>query len=180
MRRILKRHPDSRSLAETAVEVEISRPHPNSLCLLYSLTGKMDDVRIPPVVKSARGAELWQHTCFEAFLRTSSGAEYYEFNFSPSTQWSAFWFTSYRNEMSVAEIRAPTIEVQLKPDCLSLLVSLELDYLSNLTRMAPWRLGLSALIEDVSDQKSYWALTHPPGKPDFHHLNSFSHELSPP
>jgi len=32
--------------------------------------------------------ELWQHTCFEAFIGTSSGAGYYEFNFAPSTQWA--------------------------------------------------------------------------------------------
>jgi hypothetical protein len=44
---------------------------------------------------------------------------------------------------------------------------------------ALWRLGLSALIEDTGGHKSYWALAHPPGKPDFHHADSFAHEFSP-
>jgi hypothetical protein len=41
-----------------------------------------------------------------------------------------------------------------------------------------WRLGLSAIIEEASGQRSYWALAHPPGKPDFHHPDSFALEVS--
>lgn len=180
MRRLLKRHPDSPGLAATSVEVEISRPDANSLVVLYTLTGNMHDIRIPTVVPARRSDRLWQHTCFEAFLRASSGAEYYEFNFSPSTQWAAYWFRDYRDGMSGAEISAPSIELQSRPDGLALLASLELDRLSGLTRKASWHLGLSALIEDVSGGKSYWALAHPPGKPDFHHLDGFAYELFPP
>ena len=44
---------------------------------------------------------------------------------------------------------------------------------------ASWRLGLSAVIEDTSGGKSYWALAHPPGKPDFHHADCFALELPP-
>jgi hypothetical protein len=50
--------------------------------------------------------------------------------------------------------------------------------LTELPRNAPWRLGLSALIEDTSGCKSYWALAHPPGKPDFHHADCFAYEFS--
>ena len=58
--------------------------------------------------------ELWQHTCFEAFVRASSGSEYYEFNFSPSTQWAVYRFTDYRNGMCVAaEVSTPPIDVRL-------------------------------------------------------------------
>jgi len=39
-------------------------------------------------------------------------------------------------------------------------------------------LGLSAVIEETSGRKSYWALAHPPGKPDFHHTDSFALELA--
>jgi hypothetical protein len=56
--------------------------------------------------------------------------------------------------------------------------SLELDRLSGSPRDSSWRLGLSALIEDASGRKSYWALAHPPGKPDFHHADCFAYELS--
>jgi hypothetical protein len=38
------------------------------------------------------------------------------------------------------------------------------------------RLGLSALIEDSDGGKSFWALAHPPGAPDFHHADNFVDE----
>ena len=126
------------------------------------------------------GDELWRHTCFEAFVRASSGAEYYEFNFAPSTQWAAYRFSEYRSGMSVvAEAGAPSIEVQSGHNRCTLQASLKLDRLSALPRDTPWRLGLSAVVEDMSGCLSYWALTHPPGKPDFHHIDCFAHEFSP-
>jgi hypothetical protein len=38
-------------------------------------------------------------------------------------------------------------------------------------------LGLSAVIEDLDGVLSYWALRHPPGKPDFHHPDTFALEI---
>ena len=180
MRQLLRLHPDSRCVAVAHIEVEVARPHADSLALSYLVTGKMSEVRMPPVMAAARSDELWRHTCFEAFVCASSGAEYYEFNFAPSTQWAAYRFSSYRSGMCVAAEIGPTpIEVQSSPDCYTLQVSLELDRLSGLPRNALWRLGLSAVIEDTSGRKSYWALEHPTGKPDFHHPDCFAHEFSP-
>jgi hypothetical protein len=180
MRQLLRLHPDSRCFATAHIEVGIARPRADSLVLSYVVTGKMSDIRMPPIMAAARSDGLWRHTCFEAFVRASSGAEYYEFNFAPSTQWAAYRFSSYRSGMCVAaEISAPSIEVQSNPDCYTLQASLELDRLSGLPRGALWRLGLSALIEDTSGRMSYWALAHPSGKPDFHHADCFVHELSP-
>ena len=45
---------------------------------------------------------------------------------------------------------------------------------------APLRLGLSAVIEETDGTKSYWALAHPPGKPDFHHKDCFALTLPAP
>jgi hypothetical protein len=40
---------------------------------------------------------------------------------------------------------------------------------------APFReLAISAVIEEADGTKSYWALTHPTGKPDFHASESFA------
>jgi hypothetical protein len=129
---------------------------------------------------ATRADELWRHTCFEAFVGTSSGATYYEFNFAPSTQWAAYRFSSYRSGICVAtEINSPRIEVQSVPERYTLKASLDLDRLSSLPRDAMWRLGLSALIEETSGRKSHWALAHPAGKADFHHSDCFAHEFSP-
>jgi hypothetical protein len=180
MRQLLKLHPESRCFAASQIEVGVARSRADRLDLSYIVTGKMSDIRMPPVTGAARGDELWRHTCFEAFVRASSGSEYYEFNFAPSTQWAAYRFSGYRSGMSVAaEISAPPIEVRSSPDRYALQASLELNCLSALPRNAAWHLGLSALIEDTSGRKSYWALAHPPGKPDFHHADCFAYEFYP-
>jgi hypothetical protein len=180
MRQLLSPHPDSRGSAAAHVEVGIARSRADSLRLSYTVTGKVGAIRLPPVTAAARSDQLWRHTCFEAFVRASSGTEYYEFNFAPSTQWAAYRFTSYRTGMCVAtEITAIQIEALSRPGSYTLQASLELNRLSGLPRSTLWRLGLSALIEDTNGRKSYWALAHPPGKPDFHHANCFEHEFSP-
>jgi hypothetical protein len=180
MRQVLRPHLDSQCSAATHVEVEVTRLGAGSLVLCYLVTGTIADLRTPPAAAAARTDDLWQHTCFEAFVRTSQDAGYYEFNFAPSTQWAAYRFSSYRTGMRVAtEISAPRIEVQSSRECYTLRASLELDRSSMLPRDARWCLGLSALIEETSGRKSYWALAHPPGKPDFHHSDCFAHELHP-
>jgi hypothetical protein len=179
MRLALRLHPDSLCFAATHVEVEVARPRASSLVLSYEVTGRISDLRMPPVVATARADELWRHTCFEAFVRTLPGAAYSEFNFAPSTQWAAYRFSSYRSRMRAAAGLGPRlIEVQSSPDRYTLRAALDLDELSNLPRQARLRLGLSAVIEETSGHKSYWALAHPPGKPDFHHSDCFAHELS--
>ena len=179
MRQLLRLHPESRSSVAQHVEVVVTRPRPECLVLSYKLSGRVDEVYLPAVRPTARGDELWQHTCFEAFVRASSGSEYYEFNFSPSTQWAVYRFTDYRNGMCVAaEVSTPPIDVRLDAQSFTLQAALALDHLS-LPRESSWRLGLSAVIEETNGNKTYWALAHPPGKPDFHHKDAFAYELSP-
>jgi hypothetical protein len=184
MRQALKLHPESRCAAASRVDVKIARPHPGRLVLRYLVTGKIGDLRLPAMTVPARADALWQHTCFEAFLAASPDAGYYEFNFAPSTRWAAYRFSAYRRDMSAAEdVAAPRIEAQASGERCALQASLDLDGMPNLPRDAAWRLALSAVIEETSGGKSYWALAHPPGKPDFHHADGFACELpavSPP
>jgi hypothetical protein len=178
MRQTLKLHPDSRCAAVTRIEVHVACPRRGNLLLRYVVTGNIGELRLPPATTPARVDELWQHTCFEAFLRASPEDAYYEFNFAPSRQWAAYEFSAYRRDMSVAnEVAAPRVEAQSTGERYELQVSLELDGMSKLPRDAAWRVGLSAVIEETSGGKSYWALAHPPGKPDFHHADGFAYEL---
>jgi len=174
MRQTLRLHPDSHCAAATRVEADIARPRAGSLILSYVVSGRINDLRLPAVVTAARADELWRHTCFEAFVRPSTGSAYYEFNFSPSTQWAAYRFDSYRSGMRVAaEISAPRIEVRSSAETYTLQAALEFDGLSS-----PLHLGLSTVLEETNGRKSYWALAHPPGKADFHHADCFALELS--
>lgn len=179
MHHTLKLHPDSRCSAVTDIEVEVSRPRPDTLTLRYLVSGKTDELRLPPVTSPARRDELWQHTCLEAFVAVPTSQAYYEFNLAPSTAWAVYHFSGYRSGMSVAdEISAPHIEVQSNNEGFQLQVSLDLSQLPTLLQGEKWRLGLSAVIEETNGRKSYWALAHPPGKPDFHHSDCFASELA--
>jgi hypothetical protein len=178
MRQALTLHPDSRCTAAAEIEVEVARPRPGALVLRYIVTGATGGLSLPPVTAPTRSDGLWRHTCFEAFVRAGPGAAYTEFNFAPSMQWAAYRFSEYRSGMRVAGgISAPRVEVQSTARCYELQAALELDDVPGLPSDAAWRLGLSAVIEETSGRKSYWALAHPPGKADFHHSDCFALEL---
>jgi hypothetical protein len=174
----LKLHPHSRCAAVTSIDVDVARERASRLVLTYSVSGTIDEVLMPPPAEAARSDELWRHTCFEAFVRPLDGEAYYEFNFAPSAQWAAYRFDGYRNGMCAAgEIRAPQIVSRTGPEYYTLQVALEFGGSSLLDGRA-LGVGLSAVIEETNGQKSYWALAHPPGKPDFHHADCFALQLS--
>lgn len=180
MRQQLRLHPDSHSVAVKNIDVEIAHPRTGRVELSYIVTGQMGSIRMPAAAANARSDGLWRHTCFEAFIHASPNAGYYEFNFSPSGQWAAYQFSSYRSGMRAAnEITEVPIKMRSSPDGCALQASLSLDQFRDLPRDRSWRLGLSAVIEDATGGISYWALAHPPGKPDFHHTDSFACEFSP-
>lgn len=143
------------------------RPTPNMLRLTYSIFGGLDEVSIPPARPAARTDGLWKHSCFEAFLGATPG--YYEFNFSPSSQWAAYRFEAHRQGMH----EVATVEPSVGWHAGTLVATFDLP--SDVTG----RLGLSAIIEDHGGNRSFWALAHPPGPPDFHHAACFAAELPP-
>ena len=97
------------------------------------------------------------------------GAAYFEFNLSPSTEWAAYAFDGYRAGMRDLAMPAPRIGW----DGAGLRAALDLSGLPP----PPWRVGLSAVIEETDGTKSWWALAHPVGKPDFHHPDCFVLEV---
>lgn len=172
MLRRLSLHPDSRCASATRIGVAVQRWGAGGLALTFTVEGKIANLRIQPEGPSARADELWKHTCFEAFVRAEAGEAYYEFNFSPSGAWAAYRFSSYRQGMAPVEpFAAPRIEARASADVFELRASLEWP------EDAGPELALSAVIEDVSGAKSYWALAHPPGPPDFHHADGFVYSL---
>lgn len=178
MRRALILHPDSRCNAVTGIEVAVSRWEHRILVLRYTVTARMPELRLPAITKPKRDDGLWRHTCFEAFIWPAMDTAYYEFNFAPSTQWAVYEFKGYRSGMTLATgFDEPRIETQLSAESLELEAKLDLGWLASLPSDPPWRLGLSAVIEDTRGGLSYWALAHPQGKPDFHHSDCFVMEL---
>lgn len=177
----LKPHPDAPSAAATSLEVEVSRPSPRTLALRYTLAGRTADLAIPAPAAPARKDELWRHTCFEAFFGPEGAEAYCEFNLAPSTEWAAYQFDGYRAGMRSPEaVPAPHITVHAAPDRLVLQAELDLSAFTDLPADAPWRLALSAVIEDARGNVSYWALAHPEGRADFHHPDCFATRVLAP
>ena len=135
-----------------------------ALAVNFKLDADLDRLRIP-VRRPRRFADgLWRHTCFEVFIATRSRA-YREYNFSPSGEWAAYAFLSYRKRMP-AHPRRPRFRVHRR----GLAATIEV--------RGRVKIGLCAVIEEKNGSLSYWALRHPRGKPDFHHRRAFAMELA--
>lgn len=163
-------HPDTPSSAVERIQVEVLREG-DRLRLQYVVDCDTARVRWPRPAEGARTDDLWRHTCFEAFVQSDAG--YREFNASTSGHWASYRFDGYREGMRPASEEVRVVNMEGRGVYLDLGVLIDLP-------PNPGRVGLSAVIEDIDGGISYWALAHPPGKPDFHHPDSFALTLPPP
>ena len=158
----LERHPATPCAALRGIRVSVTLIS-NKLSIVYAMEGDLERLRIPPPRAPRFADNLWQHTCCELFVARPGGG-YREFNFSPSGEWAAYEFDGYRTGRRAIEARP---EIVLRG-----------------TQLEVWleekaaRIGLSAVIEEEDGAISYWALRHAPGKPDFHHPDTFAMELA--
>lgn len=169
----LTRHLQTPSEAARGVWVRVHRSEDGALTLKFCLEGDLSLLRIPQPGLPRRADRLWQHTCFEAFVAEKGAIPYYEFNFAPSREWAAYRFSAYREAMSLLDLPcAPKIDVRIDRD------RVELDAVIGLPLVeSKLKLALTSVIEDENGKLSYWALKHPPGKPNFHHQVAFALEL---
>jgi hypothetical protein len=178
----LVRHPDTPCAAVHAVTARVHRAADGTLSAQYVLNGDVARLNVaasssPPYV----GRDLWRHTCCELFVSRGEDA-YHEFNFAPSGAWAAYAFERYRHgaPLSGDALGGPLVSAlaaRTKPDKIELDASIRLDRLSPQLAAAKLLIAVSTVIEEPSGRVSYWALRHPPGKPDFHHRDGFALEL---
>lgn len=150
------------------------------LTLTYKVSGDIDSLSLPPIEGNpSRRIGLWETTCFEFFIKNSSSDDYFEFNFSPSTQWNVFIFHQIRGPLAEWETNeAPLFSLNDSPDSLQYEVKL------------PWSLFPEGFIEERmmlfspttilnlnNGQKYHFANIHPDGKLDFHRYESFTEKL---
>lgn len=155
--------------------------HSGEFTLHYRVAAPPSHLRLPAPAPPIRADELWKHSCFEMFVRAAASGPYYEFNFSPSSEWSVYRFDAHRNGMRpVLTIGPPMIETRRARDEFELIAHVELKRLPELAGSAALQVGLSAIIEEADGRKSFWAIAHPPGPPDFHHSDCFALELAAP
>src|SRR4051794_8996115 len=169
---ILTCHPATVCTAVRGIHVEVQR-NQGTLELQYRAEGEFEHVLVPDAAASRRTHELWQHTCFEAFVRSASADAYIELNFSPSGERAIYRFTGYRQSMTAVESPPPRISIPRENGLLQLDAVVDLEALHELPTGGALELALSAVIEESSRRLSYWALAHPSTMPDFHHAGGY-------
>ena len=117
---------------------------------------------------------LWSHTCFEAFIAHPGADGYWEMNVSPNGDWNLYQFSDYRTG-GQADPLAEAPEVTFRRDRVGCRCTIQIP-------LKPWwqhtempEIALTMVLEDQSGCLSYWALTHPGDKPDFHDRRGFLH-----
>jgi hypothetical protein len=172
---MLQRHRATASSAATLPAWIVRRE--DTLLATYRIPGDTSAILFPSRGGPRFEDNLWQHTCFEAFVRPTGSREYLEFNFSPSEAWAAYHLDGYREGLRRASVGVRKIVVTAWKKRFELLVRFDVP-----TEWAPfdWQLNLSAVLEEKDGTRSYWALAHPPGDPDFHDPDCFVLDLPPP
>lgn len=167
-------HPDAPDACVRLIRVVADRDADGGLHVRYRLEGALEGLRFPagglPVER------LWAHTCFELFVLAEGSEAYREFNFSPGGQWMCFDFSAYRARIDSPVMPAPLLDWQRAGDVLTLAARLP----AASVPAGALRLGITAVVEHADGNHRYWALGHPPGKPDFHHRDGFALALPAP
>lgn len=171
MRFELVPHPDTPpDFAGMTLEVWVEAWDDGRVELSYHLQAPTDAIVLPDKPARGRADGLWKMTCFELFVKDGEG--YCEYNFSPAGAWAAYRFDGYREGMRPLDVaHRPQVDCDDNGDVLVLDAVIDWD--------GQGRFGLAAVVEEVTGAKSYWALAHPPGRPDFHHEACFAATLPP-
>jgi hypothetical protein len=157
-------HPDTPPLGVKAVHVAWEEGE-GALTLRWHVAGAGHLVVPARVEQPAPTDGLWKTTCFELFLSDAHG--YREFNFSPSSHWASYGFDGYRSGMRALPLTAPQVAIVNGEDFI-FAVTLPGNLLPDASHAS-----LTAVIEEEGGHKSYWALAHAAGQPDFHAPSCF-------
>lgn len=162
-------HPIALPHAPIKIRASAKLKQANHLFAAFELSGAQEDIVWPDRKVGAFIEGLWQSTCLELFLFSEDDASYVEFNFSPSTDWCAYVFQSYRaGRETVPDVSFDRFDTHLGSESRSVIVEVKLPEARLNLLGSTYRVSLTAVIQDISGQMSYWAESHPSAQPDFH------------
>lgn len=169
-------HPDNLPALIRTIEARIVSVDARWLRLRWRLEGA-EKVLLPAFAGKGRADGLWKTTCFEFFLRQPGSEAYVELNLSASERWQAYDLSGYRAGMTERPMpHEPTCTARVGQSMTIFDAAVPIGGLPP----PPWRYGLSAVIEEEGGVTSYWAISHPAGKADFHSPACFAGELAAP
>lgn len=169
------------------IRVAVERRGEAVLALQFVIEADPGALRLPaPVASPGRRDGLWRHTCLEVFVAADAPAglerPYVEFNFAPSGEWAAYAFDGYRRGQRPLQPATPVaVACETGPTGLRLRAVADASSLLGAAAVASQpadrpelALALSAVVEGADGSLAYWALRHPPGRPDFHAPAAFA------
>lgn len=145
---------------------------PNEINCSLTLSGPIHEINIREQnAKPEKREGIWESTCFELFIADEDNKHYLEWNFCPSGDWWCMEFRDYRDpKEDFRWEQSPVIEVKQDIDSLTMIAQFKLPEHYQEKKLS---LGVTAVIDHPQGEKSYWALSHPEDKPDFHDSGHF-------
>jgi hypothetical protein len=143
------------------------------LAVTYVLTDPNKDILLPEQSDiPIRRIGLWEETCFEFFLAEKHSPRYWEFNLSPDGNWNVYRFEAYRQGL-MEEKAVSVLPFEIRKEGRRFLLFLEFNGKVFFRVQASLELAVCAVLKTREGEKSYWAVTHPGSRPDFHHRDGF-------
>lgn len=165
------------SLPKIDISGEIIRSG-NNLLLHYEVNSGSDQILLPAEASTpSRMDNLWKATCFEFFLAIPNQPGYWEFNMSPSGDWNVYKMDAYRRvgfREEAAFTQLPFV-FRKTDNKLSLDISLGLSPIFQPQQTV--QVGITAIIQTLDGNETYWALAHPAPQADFHLREGFTLSL---
>jgi len=161
-------HPDHPPAGVREIKARIT-PDGDWLRLRWRIEGAQRLI-VPAFAGKGRADGLWQTTCFELFVQVPGESGYTELNLSPSERWNAYDFTGHRAGMAERAFPHEPVCTMRKGEMLAIF---DAAIPARALPAAPWRLNMTAVIGEEGGTRSFWALAHPAGAPDFHDAACF-------
>ena len=140
---------------------------------------------LPAVGRSgARRRACGEHTCFEAFVRSPRRRGLFRVQLLAVRRMGGLSLST-AIATGMAELPIASIGRHSSDRRAGRLIGFELSASSSNCRRRAGHArrwpdsAFRAVIEEKDGTKSYWALAHPPGEPDFHHPDCFALDLPP-
>jgi len=161
------------NLPQISITGEISLKD-NIVHLHYSLSGKIENILLPPTIANpTRKDELWKATCFEFFLAIKNQPQYWEFNLSPSGDWNVYYMDAYRRVGFREETAIQRLPFEVWNEEGEFHLNARVDLHPILPPDQFLEFGITAILQTIDTNETYWALAHPAPAADFHLRESF-------
>lgn len=160
----LKPHPENIKAPKIHIDVKVELsggPRDAVLRAHFKVSGETEKILYTPDATPERKHDLWKNTCFEIFFGDAAEKKYWEVNGAPSESWNFYRFDSYRSPLKEESEKARVKKLSENE------MLIELPVYSFLKSQKDFLVGVSAVIEDIHHEKSYWSIKHA-AKPDFH------------